>query len=191
MTQEEIKEILEENLFKNIKTIEEADAYSKMFSQANELIEKQKIVIKRKKFESYINKHLNFSNELNNILKSKEISNYDFTNNKDIIFNSDSNYGYNIEFNIYQNNENIIFGWGFKEDNSNIKSTLGVYFSDEDKEQIKNFKSVNNEIKNLNNNYFMPDYSSWHYFRYIDIDKETSNKVADIIIKLYELIRKK
>ena len=37
----------------------------------------------------------------------------------------------------------------------------------------------------------MPDYRSWHYFRYIDIDKETSNKVAEIIIKLYELIRKK
>ena len=108
MTQEEIKEILEENLFKNIKTIEEADAYSKMFSQANELIEKQKIVIKRKKFESYIDKHLNFSNELNNILKSKEISNYDFINDKYIIFNSDSNYGYNIELYLVGNLMKII-----------------------------------------------------------------------------------
>ena len=42
MTETEIKKVLKENLFKEIKTIEKADEYIDMFNKVSELIKEQK-----------------------------------------------------------------------------------------------------------------------------------------------------
>ena len=57
MTEAEIKKVLNENLFKEIKTIEKADEYIEMFDKVKNLLVKQKIQILiefTKKINEYI-----------------------------------------------------------------------------------------------------------------------------------------
>ena len=78
MTETEIKKVLNENLFKDIKTIEKADEYIEMFDKVKDLLVKEKIPIITKKY-------LKFTKEINKYL-NKNIK-YELTSDKDIINN--------------------------------------------------------------------------------------------------------
>ena len=55
MTETEIKKVLKENLFKDIKTIEKADEYIDMFNKANELLEEHRNLIVKKQISTFLN----------------------------------------------------------------------------------------------------------------------------------------
>ncbi len=55
MTETEIKKVLKENLFKEIKTIEKADEYIDMFNKANELLEEHRNLIVKKQISTFLN----------------------------------------------------------------------------------------------------------------------------------------
>ncbi|TXJ36252.1 PD-(D/E)XK nuclease family protein [Brachyspira aalborgi] len=81
MTEAEIKKVLNENLFKEIKTVDEAQEYIDMFNKAKSLLVKEKITI-------IIKKCLKFTKEINKYIKAKgykEGKDYTLLTDKEII----------------------------------------------------------------------------------------------------------
>ena len=81
MTEAEIKKVLNKNLFKEIKTVDEAQEYIDMFNKAKSLLVKEKITI-------IIKKCLKFTKEINKYIKAKgykEGKDYTLLTDKEII----------------------------------------------------------------------------------------------------------
>ena len=118
MEYKEIKKVLNENLFKDIKTIEKADEYIDMFDKVKNLLVKQKIQIL-----------IEFTKKISNYLKSKnykEGEHYTLLKDKYIIKEMlNSNYPHPIEFNI--NNIKVSLEY----ERGDMSCYFGIYTEDE------------------------------------------------------------
>ena len=70
MTKEKIRTLLEDNIFKDIQTVEEAEEYEKIFNSVNELLENKKSEIKKNNIIKYIKPYLEFRKKILLYLKS-------------------------------------------------------------------------------------------------------------------------
>uniref|UniRef100_UPI003F4B6918 PD-(D/E)XK nuclease family protein n=1 Tax=Brachyspira catarrhinii TaxID=2528966 RepID=UPI003F4B6918 len=199
MTKAKIQKLLEENIFKDIQTVEDIEEYKVIFEKVNQLLEEMKINFLKPSIE----KHIQFVNILISII-NKKISFDDKFNScnyklngideKSIINNINKNLlenNYNINFNIFLNNENIVFGWEVDDTKSIFRSILGIYLTELDKNKIENFDKLKQEIENeyVKNNYFLTDYKGWNYFKYIDTEKYNPEEIAEVMIRLYNLLK--
>ena len=177
MTKDEIKELLEKNLFKEIKTIEKADEYIEMFDKVKNLLVKQKIQIL-----------IEFTKKIADYLKSKnykEGEHYTLLKDKYIIKEMlNSNYPHPIEFNI--NNIKVSLEY----ERGDMSCYFGIYTEDENM-PIKIRKKLKTSIENIFNDF--DEYREegvWIFLYYIDIEKDKPQEIAEVMIKLYELLKK-
>ena len=177
MTEAEIKKVLNENLFKDIKTIEKADEYIEMFDKVKNLLVKQKIQIL-----------IEFTKKIANYLKSKnykEGEHYTLLKDKYIIKEMlNSNYPHPIEFNI--NNIKVSLEY----ERGDMSCYFGIYTEDENM-PIKIRKKLKTSIENIFNDF--DEYREegvWIFLYYIDIEKDKPQEIAEVMIKLYELLKK-
>ena len=184
MTKDEIKELLEKNLFKEIKTIEKADEYIDMFNKANELLEEHKKLIVKNRILLY----LDFTRRIYNKLENKDV--YWLLTDTEIIDNILNNgYSHNLEV----NKKEVYLMIEIATDDLGGKYYFGI-LSWEAKLQNK-LKEKINEIKKIFNK-FCIDYNfreckgAWVYYYHIDIDKDKPEEIANAIDKLYELLKK-
>ncbi|TXJ30869.1 hypothetical protein EPJ69_08505 [Brachyspira aalborgi] len=184
MTKDEIKELLEKNLFKEIKTVEKADEYIDMFNKANELLEEHKKLIVKNRILPY----LDFTRKIYNKLTNKDI--YTLLTDTEIIEHIlNEGCAHNLEFSRKEVNLQIEIAT----DDLGGKYYFGI-LSWEDKLQNKLREKIN-EIKKIFNK-FCIDYNfrecegAWVYYYHIDIDKDKPEEIANAIDKLYELLKK-
>ena len=177
MTETEIKKVLNENLFKDIKTIEKAEEYIEMFDKVKNLLVKQKIQIL-----------IEFTKKIANYLKSKnykEGEHYTLLKDKYIIKEMlNSNYPHPIEFNI--NNIKVSLEY----ERGDMSCYFGIYTEDENM-QIKIRKKLKTSIENIFNDFDKyREEGVWIFLYYIDIEKDNPQKIAKAMIDLYELLKK-
>ena len=184
MTKDEIKELLEKNLFKEIKTIEKADEYIDMFNKTNELLEEHKKLIVKNRILPY----LDFTRKIYNKLTNKDI--YTLLTDTEIIEHIlNEGLAHNLEFSRKEVNLQIEIAT----DDVGGKYYFGI-LSWEDKLQNKLREKIN-EIKKIFNK-FCIDYNfreckgAWVYYYHIDIDKDKPEEIANAIDKLYEFLKK-
>ena len=184
MTEAEIKKVLKENLFEDIKTIEKANEYIEMFNKANELLEEHKKLIVKNRILPY----LDFTRKIYNKLTNKDI--YTLLTDTEIIEHILSEgWAHNLEFSRKEVNLQIEIAT----DDVGGKYYFGI-LSWEAKLQNKLREKIN-EIKKIFNK-FCIDYNfrdcggAWVYYYHIDIDKDKPEEIANAIDKLYELLKK-
>ena len=201
MTEEKIKKILEENIFKDIKTVEDVDEYIYMFnSQVVKLLKNKKTEIEREKrekrkaiIEKDIQPYLKFTKEVDKYLKSKgykENKDYNLLKDEDII-NMMADYypPHHIEFLKLEGYETLLES---NYDNEYILYYFGIY-TEEAKFQNKLREKIN-EIKKIFKR-FCIDYNfrdcegAWVYYYHIDINNDKPEEIADAIAKLYEFLK--
>ena len=196
MTKGKIKKILEENIFKDIKTVEDVDEYINMFnSQVIGLLKEKKNEIEREKrenrkaiIEKDIQPYLKFTKEVAKYLESKnykEGKDYNLLKDEDII-NDMADYGYptHIGFN---NINNIMVWLESNYENDCISYYFGIYTDDENiKRKIEKLKpKIENDIFDK-----FVENSGWILYYEIDLQKDNPQKIAKAMIDLYELLKK-
>ena len=184
MTKDEIKELLEKNLFKEIKRVDKAQEYVDMFNKANELLEEHKKLIVKNRILPY----LDFTRRIYNKLENKDV--YWLLTDTEIIDNILNNgYSHNLEV----NKKEVYLMIEIATDDVGGKYYFGI-LSSEAKLQNKLREKIN-EIKKIFNK-FCIDYNfreckgAWVYYYHIDIDKDKPEEIANAIDKLYELLKK-
>ena len=193
MTEEKIKKILEENIFKDIKTVEDVDEYINMFKKdVIKLLEGKKAEIERENRKAIIEKdiqpYLKFTKEVAKYLESKnyrEGKDYNLLKDEDIInMMTDYDYPQHIGF----NNINNIFVWlESNYENDCISYYFGIYTDDENiKRKIEKLKpKIENDIFDK-----FVENSGWILYYEIDLQKDNPQKIAKAMIDLYELLKK-
>ena len=185
MTKDEIKKVLNENLFKDIKTVEKAKDYIEMFDKAKNLLEEHKKLIVKNRILPY----LNFTRKIYNELANKEV--YTLLSDTDIIENIlNEGWAHNLEFN--RKEVYLIIQIYDGDLDGNIEYYFGIY-TEEAKFQNKLREKIN-EIKKIFKR-FCIDYNfrdcegAWVYYYHIDINNDKPEEIADAIAKLYEFLK--
>ena len=193
MTEGKIKKILEENIFKDIKTIEDVDEYINLFSvQVKKLLNEKREKIERENRKAIIEKdiqpYLKFTKEVDKYLKSKnykEGKDFNLLKDEDII-NKMADYGYprHIQFFKLEGYEPMLES---NYDNNSISYYFAIYTDDENiKIKIKNLKpKIENDVFDK-----FVENSGWILYYEIDLQKDNPQKIAKAMIDLYELLKK-
>lgn len=193
MTEGKIKKILEENIFKDIKTVEDVDEYINLFSvQVKKLLNEKREKIERENRKAIIKKdiqpYFKFTKEVDKYLKSKgykEDKDYNLLKDEDIINKmADYDYPQHIGF----NNINNIFVWlESNYENDCILYYFGICTEDENiKRKIEKLKpKIENDIFDK-----FVENSGWILYYEIDLQKYNPQKIAKAMIDLYELLKK-
>ena len=196
MTEGKIKKILEKNIFKDIKTVEDVDEYINLFSvQVKKLLNEKREKIERENRKAIIEKdiqpYLKFTKEVAKYLESKnykEGKDYNLLKDEDIINKmADYDYPQHIRF----NNINNIFVWLVSNyENDCILYYFGICTEDENIINQINKKQLKTSIENIFSDFNYTEENWWIFRSYIDIEKDKPQKVAEVMIKLYELLKK-
>ena len=186
MTKDEIKELLEKNLFKEIKTIEKADEYIDMFNKANELLEEHRNLIVKKQISTF----LNFTKEVAKKLEKQSYKKGDAPD-KDTYCICDDNHVIEHGCHWLGLGELIFLQANYY--NSMIYH-FGVCVGKNDIKMKRKIKKLQETIKNIfyyfeyheNNNDWIFDYN-----QNVESDNPKEiKKIAEVMIKLYELLKK-
>ena len=196
MTEGKIKKILEENIFKDIKTVEDVDEYINLFSvQVKKLLNEKREKIERENRKAIIEKdiqpYLKFTKEVAKYLESKnykEGKDYNLLKDEDIINKmADYDYPQHIRF----NNINNIFVWlESNYENDCILYYFGICTEDENIINQINKKQLKTSIENIFSDFNYTEENWWIFRSYIDIEKDKPQEIAEVMIKLYELLKK-
>ena len=196
MTEGKIKKILEENIFKDIKTVEDVDEYINLFSvQVKKLLNEKREKIERENRKAIIEKdiqpYLKFTKEVAKYLESKnykEGKDYNLLKDEDIINKmADYDYPQHIRF----NNINNIFVWlESNYENDCILYYFGICTEDENIINQINKKQLKTSIENIFNDFNYTEENWWIFRSYIDIEKDKPQEIAEVMIKLNELLKK-
>ena len=196
MTEGKIKKILEENIFKDIKTVEDVDEYINLFSvQVKKLLNEKREKIERENRKAIIKKdiqpYFKFTKEVDKYLKSKgykEDKDYNLLKDEDIINKmADYDYPQHIGF----NNINNIFVWlESNYENDCILYYFGICTEDENIINQINKKQLKTSIEDIFSDFNYTEEYWWIFRSYIDIEKDKPQEIAEVMIKLYELLKK-
>ena len=196
MTEGKIKKILEENIFKDIKTVEDVDEYINLFSvQVKKLLNEKREKIERENRKAIIEKdiqpYLKFTKEVAKYLESKnykEGKDYNLLKDEDIINKmADYDYPQHIRF----NNINNIFVWlESNYENDCILYYFGICTEDENIINQINKKQLKTSIENIFSDFNYTEENWWIFRSYIDIEKDKPQEIAEVMIKLNELLKK-
>ena len=185
MEEKEIKKVLNEKLIKELKnkgelTESELDKYFEMFDKAKSLLVKEKITI-------IIKKYLEFTKEVNKYL-NKNIK-YEIISNKDIINNmTNENWTKHIYFKINKIEINIESDYWNKR-NNDIESEYFIAIYKGNKSTKNKLKKLEGNIKNIFSNLKFNDQED-RYVYWVNVDENSTKETAEVMIKLYELLKK-
>lgn len=191
MTKEKIQKLLEDNIFQNIQTVEDAEEYEKIFNSVNELLENKKSEIKKNNIIKYIKPYLEFRKKILLYLKSNMELEYSIINENDIIDNINNNNdgsSHYIEF-LFKNGYVGLYLYNHTWNSFD----LCVYIEIDENERI--YKSIYNKLKSLENDNayiykFIKTEDKNEFFRYnINIEEDSPEEIAEVMIKLYKLLK--
>ena len=160
----------------------------KLLNEKREKIEREN---RKAIIEKDIQPYLKFTKEVDKYLESKgykEGKDYNLLKDEDIINKmADYDYPQHIGF----NNINNIFVWlesNYK--NDCILYYFGICTEDENIINQINKKQLKTSIENIFSDFNYTEEDWWIFRSYIDIEKDKPQKVAEVMIKLYELLKK-
>ena len=182
MTKDEIKELLEKNLFKEIKTVDKAQEYIDMFNKANELLEEHRNLIVKKQ----ISKFLNFTKEVAKKLEKQSYKKGDAPD-KDTYCICDDNHV--IEHGCHWLGLGELIFLQANYDNSMIYH-FGVCVGKNDIKMKRKIKKLQETIKNIFDFEYHENSDEWILDYNQNIENENPKKIAEVMIKLYELLKK-
>ena len=182
MTKSEIKKVLNENLFKDIKTIEKADEYIDMFNKANELLEEHRNLIVKKQISTF----LNFTKEVAKKLEKQSYKKGDAPD-KDTYCICDDNHVIEHGCHWLELGELIFLQANY--DNSMIYH-FGVCVGKNDIKMKRKIKKLQETIKNIFDFEYHENSDEWILDYNQNIENENPKKIAEVMIKLYELLKK-
>ena len=182
MTETEIKKVLKENLFKDIKTIEKADEYIDMFNKANELLEEHRNLIVKKQISTF----LNFTKEVAKKLEKQSYKKGDAPD-KDTYCICDDNHV--IEHGCHWLGLGELIFLQADYDNSMIYH-FGVCVGKNDIKMKRKIKKLQETIKNIFDFEYHENSDEWILNYNQNIENENPKKIAEVMIKLYELLKK-
>ena len=182
MTETEIKKVLKENLFKDIKTIEKADEYIDMFNKAKELLEEHRNLIVKKQISTF----LNFTKEVAKKLEKQSYKKGDAPD-KDTYCICDDNHV--IEHGCHWLGLGELIFLQAHYDNSMIYH-FGVCVGKNDIKMKRKIKKLQETIKNIFDFEYHENSDEWILDYNQNIENENPKKIAEVMIKLYELLKK-
>ena len=182
MTKDKIKKLLEKELFKNIKTIEEAQEYIDMFENTKVLLEEKRAEIERENRKAIIDKnfqpYLKFTEDVKKYLGSKGYEDTDITD-----------YNHNIEHCCHWLGLGELIFLQADYDNSMIYH-FGVCIGKNDIKMKRKIKKLQETIKNIFDFEYHENSDEWILDYNQNIENENPKKIAEVMIKLYELLKK-
>ncbi|MEI0495197.1 PD-(D/E)XK nuclease family protein [Brachyspira intermedia] len=181
MTKEKIQKLLEEHLFNDIQTVEDAEEYKQMFNKINLILEdRKKTIISNKMINIF-----EFSKRIIDYFIIDDIKNYNQLGYekviKDMLYNW---YSHIIDFSYIKESQIVLESSRGEYDT--IYSYFGIYT--DDVELIKQIKKLDKNINNIFEK-FSKDSSGWIYKYNINIEEDNPEKIAEAMIKLYNLLK--
>lgn len=181
MTKEKIQKLLEEHLFNDIQTVEDAEEYKQMFNKINLILEdRKKTIISNKMINIF-----EFSKRIIDYFIIDDIKNYNQLGYekviKDMLYNW---YSHIIDFSYIKESQIVLES--SRDEYDTIYSYFGIYT--DDVELIKQIKKLDKNINNIFEK-FSKDSSGWIYKYNINIEEDNPEKIAEAMIKLYNLLK--
>ncbi|CRF32369.1 hypothetical protein BRSU_0747 [Brachyspira suanatina] len=181
MTKEKIRTLLEDNIFKDIQTVEEAEEYKKIFNSVIDIINEKEIDISLEPILFFTDKVIKYLNE-NSDDKSYYYKKIDeITKNiKDNPYSKD--FCHNIKYNLNNYNADILLEYHYESGTFQFS-----IYSDSDKNEksYKKLKNKESSIKEIFSNFEEGN----PYVYYIDTEKDSPEEIAEAMIKLYNLLK--
>lgn len=183
MTKEKILKLLEENIFKDIQTVEDAEEYKQIFNKINLLLEdRKKTIISNKMINIF-----EFSKRIIDYFIINDIKNYNELGYEKVIKDTlYKGYSHIIDFSYIKESQIVL------ESSRNEYDTIYFYFGIyiDDVELIKQIKKLDKNINNIFEK-FSKDSSGWIYKYDINTEEDSPEKIAEAMIKLYNLLKDK
>lgn len=181
MTKEKILKLLEENIFKDIQTVEDAEEYKQIFNKINLLLEdRKKTIISNKMINIF-----EFSKRIIDYFIINDIKNYNELGYEKVIKDTPyKGYSHIIDFSYIKESQIVL------ESSRNEYDTIYFYFGIyiDDVELIKQIKKLDKNINNIFEK-FSKDSSGWIYKYDINTEEDSPEKIAEAMIKLYNLLK--
>ncbi|MEI0684588.1 PD-(D/E)XK nuclease family protein [Brachyspira pilosicoli] len=178
MTKSKIQKLLEENIFKDIQTVEDAEEYKNIFNSVIEIINEKEIFIK-------VKPHIEFTEKVLDYLKKNDgLKSYKFLTEIKIINDIyKKGYSHNIKYSFCNGEIELIL------ESKKDCFFLHIYLynlNDTNKHTILREK-LNIKINEIFNKF----YENKNYvYRYdIDTEKDSPEEIAEAMIKLYNLLK--
>lgn len=184
MTKAKIQNLLEEHLFKDIQTVEDAEEYRKIFTSVIDIINEKIEVIS---MGNKLKKYWQFTQEIETYLKNNKMNEYSIlTYDKFEHLFKNNDYVPHIKMclsdDLYilmesYNCDNYI-GFGIIGNSDNIKNKINNLNLDSNIESI-----FNNRIKKEHND------NDWIYWADIDTEIDYPEEIAEAMMKLYNFLK--
>ncbi|MDO6994890.1 PD-(D/E)XK nuclease family protein [Brachyspira innocens] len=178
MTREKIQNLLKENIFKDIQTVEDVDEYKKIFNSVIDIINEKEIYI-------IVKPHIEFTEKVLDYLKNNDKSkSYIYLTERKIIKKIyKEGYSQNIKYRFCNGEVDLIL----ESQRDSFFLHIYLYNLNDNKKYSILIKKLNLEINKI----FCKFYEYEHYvYRYdIDTEKDSPEEIADVMIKLYNLLK--
>ena len=198
MTKDEIENVLKENLFKEIKTVEKAQEYIDMFENAKVLLEEKKAKILEENRKAFIEKnippYLKFTKDVKKYLESKGYEDfYGIEDDNHIIENNFYPLGLGELYPSSGLGIQVLLQADGDYENNSIIYQFGIWTVDENIINKIKKKQPKADIENIFNNfgyYYTEEEKEWIFHYSINIEKDNPKEIAQAMIDLYELLKK-
>ena len=178
MTREKIQNLLKENIFKDIQTVEDAEEYKKIFNSVIDIINEKEIDISLEPILFFTDKVIKYLNE-NSDDKSYYYKKIDEIT-KHIKENPYSKYFcHNIKYNLNNYNADILLEYHYE------SGTFQFSIYTDNEKSYKKLKNKESSIKEIFSNFE----EAAPYVYYIDTEKDSPEEIAEAMIKLYNLLK--
>lgn len=180
MTKAKIQKLLEDNIFQDIQTVEDAEEYKKIFNSVIDIINKKIEVIS---MVNKLNKYWQFTQEIETYLKNNKMNEYSILpydkferlfKNNDYVPHIKMCVSDDLYILMESNNCENYIGFGIVDKSDKMKSKI--------KNSNFDIKSIFNKIEEWND-------SHWIYWAYIDTEKDSPEEIAEAMMKLYNLLK--
>ena len=183
MTKKKIQELLEDNIFKDIQTVEDAEEYKQIFNKINLVLEdRKKTIISNKMINIF-----EFSKRIIDYFIINDIKNYNELGYEKVIKDTLYNmYSHIIDFSYIKESQIVLES--SRDEYDTIYFYFGIYT--DDVELIKQIKKLDKNINNIFEKFYK-DSSGWIYQYNINTEKDRPEEIAEAMINLYNLLKNK
>ena len=181
MTKEKIQKLLEDNIFQDIQTVEDAEEYKQIFNKINLVLEdRKKIIISNKMINIF-----EFSKRIIDYFIINDIKNYNELGYEKVIKDTLYNmYSHIIDFSYIKESQIVLES--SRDEYDTIYFYFGIYT--DDVELIKQIKKLDKNINNIFEKFYK-DSSGWIYKYDINTEKDSPEEIAEAMINLYNLLK--
>ena len=178
MTKSKIQKLLEDNIFQDIQTVEDAEEYKKIFNSVIDIINEKEIDISLEPILFFTDKVIKYLNE-NSDDKSYYYKKIDEITKhiKENPYSKD--FCHNIKYNLNNYNADILLEYHYE------SGTFQFSIYTDNEKSYKKLKNKESSIKEIFSNFEEAD----PYVYYIDTEKDSPEEIAEAMIKLYNLLK--